>query len=690
MIGTYFKPLGAQAGVRPNAWKTRVVAKAATIDLSLEMPSSWTRLLLICVLVPLGLPWQSDKAFAAEAGSEAAAEAVDEETAVAALKRIGVRLAFNRAGRVNFVDASDRSDGRFADAEMVYIAALPELESLDLNRTEVTDQGVAQIRGMPKLSSLGLCPRCTDAVIAHLETLPRLRQLRFPPTAAITPEGVQQIGQLTKLTMLSLPWGSGLTEDSLGRLKELTQLIHLGLSDRVTDRGMAYLRQFAHLRFLQIGNCTRVTDAGLRHAAELRELQAISLPPRITDRGLAHLAGLPNVRELVLHHTAVTDAGLQVVRGMKKLRYLALPEAATDASLVHLQGLPLQYLCHSGTNITDEGIQRLKEHLPDLQVLVGKARRIPLLPLEEEEPPAEDPAAVAALRALGAATLGYNHAGRVRCVANLHAAGSRFTDKEMALLARLPDLDAVGLSGTAVTDRGIASLEGWANLKDLTLPENCTVESLRTASTLPNLRRLSVCFKPTPEALAQINKMTNLESLCIPFYLGLHEEYLLQLKDLTNLRSISLPADLSDEGMGYLTQFPKLRGLNLRGCRGVTDAGLVHLEKLSEITNLGLPPACTDEGLKHILGMNRLRLLDLRCAQVTDEGLKLLHDMTSLQMLTLPQGATDVGLEHLRGLDDLMTLNYPSNDGVTQQGIARLNLALPECKCLYYTPRKNR
>lgn len=477
MITTHFGTVAAPARTRLNSVESRVSANAATVDSDPRLRTGRLPLLLFCVLVPLCLPWQPEKAAAADArdgvgvdaaGGGAAAEAIDEETAVAALKRIGIQLGFNRAGRVNFVDACDPPTARFTDDDMVYIAALPELETLDVNRPEVTDRGIARIRGMPKLSSVGLSPSCTDGVIAHLETLPRLRQVRFPPTAAITPQGVRQIGQLKKLTRLTLPWGGELTEDCLGLLNDLTQLIHVGLSGRVTDKGMAYLRQFPQLEYLQIAHCTRVTDAGLRHAAELRELYSISLPPRTTDRGLAHLAGLPNVRELVLHHTAITDTGLQVVRGMKKLRYISLPEAATDASLVHLQGLPLQHLHHPGTNITDGGIRRLKQHLPDLRVQVGQTRRIPLLPLEEEEPPAEDPAAVAALRALGA-TLGRNHAGRVNHIGNMHVAGSRFGDNEMALLAGLPDLEFLGLSGTAVTDRGIASLEGRTELKYLTL-----------------------------------------------------------------------------------------------------------------------------------------------------------------------------------------------------------------------------
>lgn len=621
---------------------------------------------------------------AAAPGDPKAARPTEEREAVAALERLGVRLAFDSSGHVQFLDAGVLGATPLTDADMQHVAVLRKLEFLGLHRTKVADAGITPIRGLPKLDFLILPQACTDRVIPDLETLPALRMLKFDHDGVLTQAGVERLGRLTKLQSLDLPWKCGLHEDCLGFLKPLTDLRSIGLPPEVTDQGMAYLKQFPHLSHLYIARCTRVTDAGLAQIRGLSELERVSLPCRITDAGLAHLRNSPNIHELWLDQTAITDKGMEVVGGMTELRRLLLPETVTDAGLVHLYDLPLTGLSHPGTTLSAQALARLQDARPRLRVYVEKKHPFPVLPLADEKLPEEDPASVAALRALGA-DFGFNSTGNVRTVQFIHTA-DRFTDKQIELLLGLPYLDSLNLSRTAVTDAGLVTLTKLPSLASLNVGTGCTERSLPTLALLPKLRELRLEIELTPAGLKDLNKMTNLERISLPWRSGLDEACFLQLKGLTNLRFVEVPPTLSDQGLSYLMQFPKLEALNLRSCRDLTDAGLAALQALGELQELTLPPGATDAGLRYVSGLTKLQRLHLDVTQASDDGLKELAGLRALRTLSLPPGASDAGLDYLQPLHDLRWVQALEGGQVTLAGVQRLGKSLPRCKFTTYRP----
>jgi hypothetical protein len=90
----------------------------------------------------------------------------------------------------------------------------------------------------------------------------------------------------------------------------------------------------------------------------------------ISDADLVHVAALPDVYILNLSSTKITDAGLAQVSRLKKVKFLYLFDTAiTDAGVVHLKELPrLEILCLDRTQITDVGLKTLEE-LPRLERL---------------------------------------------------------------------------------------------------------------------------------------------------------------------------------------------------------------------------------------------------------------------------------------------------------------------------------
>jgi len=94
---------------------------------------------------------------------------------------------------------------------------------------------------------------------------------------------------------------------------------------------------------------TRATDADLTPVTHFFNLKVLKLEKtQITDGGLAKLKGLAELRILDLSHTKITDAGLEHLKDMKQLGSLLLV----------------------GTSVTNEGFMKLRQALPNTEILL--------------------------------------------------------------------------------------------------------------------------------------------------------------------------------------------------------------------------------------------------------------------------------------------------------------------------------
>ena len=76
--------------------------------------------------------------------------------------------------------------------------------------------------------------------------------------------------------------------------------------------------------------------------------------------------------------------------------------------------------------------------------------------------------------------------------------------------------------------------------------------------------------------------------------------------------------------------------------------------------------------------------LDLSHTNVTDEGLKPFLEFTHLKEISLEHTRiTDAGLENLWGLTQLEVLRLGNETYVTEAGIQRLRVALPNCSIVH-------
>ncbi len=190
-----------------------------------------------------------------------------------------------------------------------------------------------------------------------------LQQDRFTDAEmALVPE----LSQLKELYLAR----SQITDNGLQHVKELTNLRLLVLPSATTDLGLAKLEQLPNLRELMLVD-TQVTDSGLKHLSGISSLERLALPQQTTDAGLAHLTELPNLETLDLSFTGVTDALLEQVARFRKLKDLKLfGTQITDSGLAHVYGLSkLKSLDISFTNVSDQGVSRLQQALPNLEVV---------------------------------------------------------------------------------------------------------------------------------------------------------------------------------------------------------------------------------------------------------------------------------------------------------------------------------
>lgn len=282
--------------------------------------------------------------------------------------------------------------GTMGDEGLAHLKGLTRLEHLDLRSTRVTDTGMEYVAGLKNLRSLSLPSDITDKGFVHVARLTNLETLILDITK-IDDDGLKHLGNLTRLKSVSLPWqvtGAGLvhlkrlanlrdlvvpektSDDDLEHVAHLHRLKLLYLSGRpIGDEGLRHVRSLTRLEELHLGY-TEVTAVGLERLGQLHQLRKLDLAgPQTSDAFLVRLQAMRNLEELDLRETQVTDSGLRHLARLTELKSLELASTPVgDAGVVHLRALRnLESLGLWNTKVTAEGVRKLKQALPNCQVV---------------------------------------------------------------------------------------------------------------------------------------------------------------------------------------------------------------------------------------------------------------------------------------------------------------------------------
>lgn len=264
---------------------------------------------------------------------------------------------------------------RVTDAGLERLRPLGGLRELDLYFAEFfTDDGVAALKGLRKLERLNLRgTRVTSRVFESIAHLAALRILDVSYTQ-IDDAGVELLADLPQLEGLSLG-GTRIGVVALSSLKLLPALRHLDVSgmQRVDSGHWGLTLNGAVLD--EIGTLENLVSLNLSGAV-LNDIGAdkpgLKEEQRQSLDGLEKLAGLLRLERLDLSRTPVNVAGLRALRKMPRLRELrlALAKNIDDSAVpILIEWKSLRVVVLEGTQISADGLARLRAERPDLQLL---------------------------------------------------------------------------------------------------------------------------------------------------------------------------------------------------------------------------------------------------------------------------------------------------------------------------------
>lgn len=164
---------------------------------------------------------------------------------------------------------------RVTDGILPEVAALPKLESLNLDATGITDEGLSSLLVSRSLISVSLSQTAiTDAGIKTMANLPTLVSLHFCDTP-VTDEGLKALRGHERLKVV---WASGA---------------------KIGDEGMAHLATCPLLTEV-LARRTHLTDAGIEAIAKAKKLRLLYASGTFSRRSLEALAPCTNLHTFLL------------------------------------------------------------------------------------------------------------------------------------------------------------------------------------------------------------------------------------------------------------------------------------------------------------------------------------------------------------------------------------------------------
>ncbi|MDA1051520.1 MAG: hypothetical protein O3C40_13710 [Planctomycetota bacterium] len=245
----------------------------------------------------------------------------------------------------------------FTDADMPVILPFQDSRGILMETTQLSDNGMKELRKMKSLEGIAPPPRVTDEGLAHLQGLP-LRRLRLPPQA--TDKCINTVTTLKELTGLAL--SKNITDEGFCRMAELGRLTSIALEDsQVTDAGFEVIGQNPKVWYVDFGTAPNITPDVVRHLKQLPNLHWLIGPPGTNDRTLELLAPVKSLTHLDLSsYEGVTDEGMKHLAALESLGQLKLGSNITDAGIEHLGRLDhLLYLDLVKTKVTGQGLAYL-------------------------------------------------------------------------------------------------------------------------------------------------------------------------------------------------------------------------------------------------------------------------------------------------------------------------------------------
>lgn len=376
--------------------------------------------------------------------------------------------------QISFYRASIRDD------DLADLSELRQLESLDLQRTRVTDAGLFHLRNLSKLKTLrlgGYGTEVKDKGIRYLATLSNLEELSLDRTS-ITDAALAHLRELKKLKSLSLR--EVLVDQGLVHLADHKALTQLDLdSTFLSDATVAAFRPFPEMRRLSAGN-TMLTENGVRRLQSLVPSGSFSAPRLMSPETHAAMVPLAELRVgcyrdskarvfmVDLRELENIEPALPSVSQLSgTLREIRIGHHANDSLVFYLMAFPnIETLDLSDGSVTTTGLLRLSE-MQNLRTL--HLRRYSLTTADLE--------AIGKMAQLEALNLygcqlpetGLAPLESLSNVRQLYLSHSNVRDADLHVISSLSSLEFLALGNTSVSALGLTCLQDSPMLNSLYL-----------------------------------------------------------------------------------------------------------------------------------------------------------------------------------------------------------------------------
>jgi Leucine-rich repeat (LRR) protein len=338
---------------------------------------------------------------------------------------------------------SDAPD-QITDADLEKLSTLPRVKLLSVTGPEITDRGIKHISKMEDLQRLQLTDtKVTSVGISHLSSNESLGLLilqgsRLDDKTLRTIDAIPNLESLQFIRADVSPAAIA----CIGKAKHLRRLDFL-LCPNLDDKGIQHLSGLPNLTELSL-NSTKVTDDALIHIGSFHKLKWLDLNDTpITGSGLQHLSKLKNLKSLDISGTQFEDDGAKSTRDLNSVDYLkASKTKITDAALVHIgQMNSLRWLNISGTDVSDfDSLARNQ---------TSKDRSGNTIELFKN-------------------------------LETLRLTDSTITDNGLReLVKQFPNLTWLDISGTKISDTGIAHIKSLKKLQHLQIGPNVTLKAVQ-------------------------------------------------------------------------------------------------------------------------------------------------------------------------------------------------------------------
>ncbi|QDU41792.1 Leucine Rich repeats (2 copies) [Symmachiella dynata] len=251
--------------------------------------------------------------------------------------------------------------------------------------------------------------------------------------------GFDRVNEITQPRFIGFTMSMMIMNEYIGKPRRLCEITYSGVPK--IDLVAADLQAVSgpSLRELDLRHM-RVQPTILDGSSDATNLEYLDLAAtNIDDHSLKQISQFDNLKFLYLEKTKITGAGLNYLGKLTSLQELALDDTdISDSGLLTLGNLhDLRKLWLSNTKITDDGLRAL-EKMPHLEIL--------------------DLTGTNATDA-GVRKFVSNHTSKLAALRSLFLYNTRITDQLLPHLRGLGKLEYLDLNGTAVTWKGIRTLE---------------------------------------------------------------------------------------------------------------------------------------------------------------------------------------------------------------------------------------